>query len=93
MLERLIKALALQIGQEVRLNELSRLVGVDKNTVNKYINVLEQGYVVYRLSGYSKNLRNEIKRNQKVYFYDNGIRNAVLGNFNLVSTRTDIGAL
>jgi len=92
-LENLVKALALQIGNEVSYNELSQLLGIDKNTVGNYIRILEQGFVIYRLGTYSRNLRNEIKRNQKIYFYDNGIRNAVLGNFIPLDSRADKGAL
>ena len=93
VLERLIQALALQIGNEVNYNELSRIVGINKNTIQKYIEILEKGYVVFRLSSYSKNVRNEITRNKKIYFYDNGVRNMVLGNFNNLDLRQDKGAL
>jgi len=87
------RALALQIGNEVSYNELAQLVGVDKNTINNYITILEQGYVVFRLTSFSRNLRNEIKTNQKIYFYDTGVRNAVIGNFNTLDSRTDKGGL
>ncbi len=93
VLDKLIRALALQIGSEVNYNELSQLVGVDKNTVEKYISVLEKGYVIFRLPSYNKNVRNEIKKGKKIYFYDNGIRNMVIGSMNEVNLRTDIGAL
>lgn len=93
MLEKLLRALALQLGSEVSYNELAQLVGVDKNTVANYIDVLEKGYVVFRLSSFSRNLRNEIKTNQKIYFYDTGVRNAVIGNFNLLDSRSDKGGL
>ena len=93
VLEKLVQALALQIGNEVSYQELSQIVGVDKNTISKYINTLEKGYVLFRLGSFSKNLRNEIKRNKKIYFYDNGIRNMVLGNFNPLDLRADKGAL
>jgi hypothetical protein len=93
VLEKLVKALALQIGNEVSYNELSQLIGVDKNTVSNYIDLLTKGYIVYRLPSFSRNLRNEIKSNQKIYFYDTGIRNMVIGNFNLLDTRNDKGAL
>lgn len=92
-LEKLVQALALQIGSEVSLNELSRLIGIDKNTVNKYIDILEKGFVIFRLPAYSRNLRNEIKNNQKIYFVDNGVRNAIIGNFNPIDLRQDKGAL
>ncbi len=93
VLEKLLQALAYQVGQEVSYNELSRLLGVDKNTVNSYIDILEDNYVVFRLSGFSKNLRTEIKRNQKIYFYDNGIRNSIIGDFRPLNIRQDKGAL
>ncbi len=93
VLYKLVRALAFQVGHEVSYNELSQLVGIDKNTVNKYIDLLEQSYVVYRLTSFSRNLRNEIKNNQKIYFYDNGIRNMVIHNLNPIKLRNDIGAL
>ncbi|MBG47749.1 MAG: ATPase [Pseudozobellia sp.] len=93
VLEKLLRALALQIGNEVSYNEIAQLVGVDKNTVNSYIDILEKGYVIFRLPSFSKNLRNEIKTNQKIYFYDTGVRNAIIGNFNTLDSRTDTGGL
>ncbi|AXI99400.1 hypothetical protein CYPRO_0113 [Cyclonatronum proteinivorum] len=93
VLSKLVQALALQTGSEVSYNELSQLVGVDKNTVSNYIELLEKAFVVFRLPAYSTNARNEISRSKKIYFYDTGIRNAVIGNFNPLSLRTDTGAL
>ncbi|MEM6802611.1 MAG: ATP-binding protein [Bacteroidota bacterium] len=93
VLDKLIRAIALQVGSEVKYNELSQLVGVDKNTVEKYISVLEKGYVIFRLPSYSRNVRNEIKKGRKIYFYDNGIRNIIIGSMNEVSLRADVGAL
>jgi len=93
VLEKLVRALAFQIGSEVSFNELAQLVGVDKNTVSSYMDLLEQSFVIYRLGSFSRNLRNEIKTNQKVYFYDNGLRNAIIGNFNPPEQRTDTGHL
>ncbi|PCE66718.1 ATP-binding protein [Sediminicola luteus] len=93
VLDKLLKALALQVGHEVSYNELAQLVGVDKNTVSTYIDLLEKSYVIFRLGSFSRNLRNEIKRGQKIYFYDNGIRNMLIGNFNDLDLRTDVGAL
>jgi predicted AAA+ superfamily ATPase len=93
VLEKLARALALQIGSEVSYNELSQLVGVDKNTISHYIDLLCQTYVIFKLPGFSKNLRNEIKMNQKIYFYDTGIRNMVIGNFNPIDLREDKGSL
>lgn len=93
VLENLLKALALQVGSEVNYSELSRLIGVDKNTVSKYIDILSKNYVVFKLSSFSRNLRNEIKHNNKIYFYDNGVRNMIIGNFNPLGLRNDKGAL
>jgi len=93
ILDNLLLALALQVGSEVNYNELAQTIGVNKITVQKYIDILEKGYIVFRLNSFSRNLRNEIKRNRKVYFYDNGIRNMIIGNFNQLNLRTDIGAL
>lgn len=93
ILEKLIQALALQVGSEVSYNELAQIVGIDKNTVSKYIDILCDGYVIFKLNSFSKNIRNEIKSNKKIYFYDNGIRNMVIGNFNSLDLRQDIGAL
>ncbi|MDD3052397.1 MAG: ATP-binding protein [Candidatus Cloacimonetes bacterium] len=93
VLEKLIQALALQMGNEVNYNELSQLIGINKITVQKYIDILEMSYVVFRLNSFSGNLRNEIKQNRKIYFMDNGIRNMIIGNFNPLDLRTDKGAL
>ncbi len=93
VLEKLVQALALQIGSEVNYNELSQLIGVDRNTIQRYIEILEKGYVIFRLGSYSKNVRNELKKSKKIYFYDNGIRNMIIGNFTDLSLRTDVGAL
>ncbi|MGX1023446.1 ATP-binding protein [Psychroflexus sp. MBR-150] len=93
VLDKLINALALQVGSEVNYNELSQLVGIDRNTVEKYISILEKGYVIFKLPSFSRNLRNEIKKGKKIYFYDNGVRNAIIGSMNKVQLRTDVGAL
>lgn len=93
VLDKLVQALALQIGNEVNYSELSQTVNVDKNTIVKYIDILEKGYIIFRLNSFSRNLRNEIKTNKKIYFYDNGVRNMVIGNFNSIEIRTDKGAL
>src|SRR5690554_1841542 len=93
VLEKLVRALAFQIGNEVSYNELAQLVGIDKNTISNYIDLLEKAFVVFRLGSYSRNLRNEIKRNQKIYFYDTGVRNMVIGNFQHLELRSDLGAL
>ena len=93
LVRKLVIALALQLGSEVSYNELSNLLGVDKSTVENYISLLEKCFVVFRLDSFSRNLRNEIKRGKKVYFYDNGVRNAVLSNFAPLELRNDVGAL
>ncbi len=93
ILEKLVQALALQVGSEVNYSELAQIVNVDKNTISKYIDILQKGFIVFKLGAFSRNVRNEIKTNKKVYFYDNGIRNMVIGNFNPIELRTDKGAL
>lgn len=93
MLEKLLTALAFQVGNEVSYNELSQLLGVDKNTISVYIELLEKAFVVYRLKPYNENQRHEIKTHRKIYFYDTGIRNAVISNFNPLAFRNDKGAL
>ena len=93
ILEKIVQALAFQIGNEVSYNEIAQLVGVDKNTVNNYIDLLEKAFVIFRLNSFSKNLRNEIKLNRKIYFYDNGVRNMLIGNFNSLEFRQDKRAL
>ena len=93
VLDRLVRGLALQVGSEVNYTELSQLVGIDRNTVEKYITVLEQGYVIFRLPSYNRNVRNEIKKGRKIYFYDNGIRNMIIGSMGEIQLRSDIGAL
>lgn len=93
LLEKLLKALALQVGSEVSMNELAQLLKHDRGTVEKYIDLLEKAYIIFSLHGLNRNVRNEIKKGRKIYFYDNGIRNAILGNFLPLSNRGDIGAL
>lgn len=93
VLQKLVKALALQIGSEVSYNELSNLLGVDKETVENYISLLEKCFVVFRLDSFSRNMRNEIKKGKKIYFYDNGVRNAILSNFAPLDMRNDCGEL
>ena len=93
VLEKILQALALQVGSEVSYNEIAQLVGVDKNTVSNYIDLLEKAFVIFRLNSFSKNIRNEIKANRKIYFYDNGVRNMLIGNFNTLEFRQDKGAL
>ena len=93
LLEKILKALALQIGNEVSYTELAKLVGSDRGTVEKYIDLLEKAFIIFRLPALNKNVRNEIKKGKKIYFYDNGIRNAILGNFLPLDSRTDRGPL
>jgi len=93
ILDKLLKALALQLGNEVSYNELSSLLEIDKITVAKYIDLLEKTYIIFRLNSFSRNQRNEIKHNRKIYFYDNGIRNSIINNFNDLDSRSDKGAL
>jgi len=93
LLDKILKALALQLGSEVSYNELAQMVGADKETVEKYIDLLEKAYVVFRLPALNRNVRNEIKKGKKIYFYDCGIRNAVINNFSEMGNRTDAGAL
>ena len=93
LIRKLVRALALQLGSEVSYNELSNLLMVDRGTVEAYINLLEKCFVVFRLDSFSRNLRKEIKKSKKIYFYDNGVRNAVLSNFAPLALRNDVGAL
>jgi len=93
ILDKLVQALALQIGNEVNYSELGQILSVDKNTVSRYIEILEKGFVIFKLGSFSRNVRNEIKTNRKIYFYDNGIRNMIIGNFDPLDIRQDKGAL
>jgi len=93
LLEKLLTALALQIGSEVSYNELANLLGVSKQTVANYIQLLEKSFVIFHLSPFSRNLRNELTKLRKIYFYDTGIRNAIINNFNPMEMRQDIGQL
>ncbi len=93
LLEKLLKAIALQLGNEVSYNELSRLLQVDKKTISNYLDLLEKAFIIFRLQPFSRNLRTEISTTRKIYFYDTGIRNALLANFNPLNLRQDTGAL
>ena len=93
ILEKLIMALAAQVGNEVSNNELATTIGLDKDTINKYMDILEKAFVIFRLSPFSRNVRTEITKMKKVYFYDTGIRNALISNFNNLELRNDKGAL
>ncbi len=90
---KLLQALAYQVGSQVSYNELGQLCGLDSKTVEKYILLLEQAYIIFRLGSFSRNLRNELKSSRKIFFYDNGIRNSLIANFSQVEMRTDVGAL
>lgn len=93
MLDKLVKALALQIGDEVSYKEIGDLIGLDNETVESYVERLGKAFVVFRLRAFSRNLRNELKKSKKIYFCDTGIRNAVIGNFLPLDTRNDTGHL
>ncbi|OIO48310.1 MAG: ATPase [Parcubacteria group bacterium CG_4_9_14_0_2_um_filter_41_8] len=93
ILVKLLKALALQIGSEVSYSELSNTVDIDKKTIERYIQLLEKNFVIFRLKPFTKNKRREISKLRKIYFYDTGIRNAVIGNFNMLDSRKDVGSL
>ncbi len=90
---KLLQALAFQVGSEVSYNNLATILEMDNQTVEKYIQLLEQTFIIFRLPAFSRNHRKELKRGRKIYFYDNGIRNALLANFNIPELRTDIDAL
>lgn len=90
---RLLQALAFQVGSQVSYNELGKLCGLDSKTIEKYVILLEQAYVIFRLGSFSRNLRNELKSSRKIYFYDNGVRNALIANFSQIESRMDVGAL
>ena len=93
LLEKILIALALQVGSEVSYNEIAQTVGSDSKTVEKYIDLLSKCYIIFQLNAFSRNIRTELKKSKKIYFYDNGIRNAILQNFAPIPLRQDIGAL
>ena len=93
VLNKLLQALAFQIGSEVSYNELAQTIGTDSKTVEKYIDLLEKCFIIFRLNGLSRNLRNELKKAKKIYFCDNGVRNAVIQQFAPVALRNDMGQL
>ncbi|KAF0204688.1 MAG: hypothetical protein FD170_113 [Bacteroidetes bacterium] len=93
LLEKILQALALQLGSEVSYNELANIVGADKETVERYIFMLEQAFIIYRLPALSRNVRTELRKARKIYFYDNGIRNSLISNFSPIALRNDKGAL
>lgn len=93
LLNKLLKAIAFQVGAEVSYYELAQMVDSDAKTVERYIDLLEKCFVIFRLNGLSRNLRNELKKAKKIYFYDNGVRNAVIQQFAPLDMRDDVGAL
>ena len=93
LLEKILLALAFQIGSEVSFSEIAQSVGADIKTVEHYVSLLEKCFIVFQVGSFSRNLRNEIKKGKKIYFHDNGIRNAIIKNFNTIQLRQDIGAL
>ena len=93
VLDKLLRALAFQVGSELSYNELAQTIGTDSKTVERYIELLEKCYIIFRLHGLSRNLRNELKKAKKIYFYDNGVRNAVIQQFAPLELRNDAGAL
>lgn len=93
LLEKLLVALSLQVGSEVSYNEVAQTIGTDSKTVEKYIDLLEKCYIIFRLNAFSRNVRTELKKSKKIYFYDNGIRNTVIQNFAPLNLRQDTGAL
>ncbi len=90
---KLLKAIALQLGNEVSYYELSKILGVSKETIISYISLLEKAFVIFRLSAFNRNLRTELSKKQKIYFWDTGVRNAIINSFNPLSDRQDVGAL
>lgn len=89
----IVKCLAFQVGSEVSLNEIAKMVKTDVKTVGRYLDLLEKMFIIKKVRGFSRNLRNEISKKAKYYFIDNGIRNAIIGQFNEINMRNDIGAL
>jgi len=93
LLEKILQALALQIGNEVSYNNLANLLSSDTATIKRYIDLLEKSFILFRLPAFSRNLRNELKKSQKIYFWDCGIRNALIGDFRALDLRNDVGGL
>ena len=89
----LLRLIAFQVGNEVSFHELGQQLSISKNTVERYLDLLSKAFILHKISGYNKNLRKEISKNSKWYFYDNGIRNTLIANLNPLSTRNDIGTL
>lgn len=92
-ISRLLQLMAFQVGKEVSYTELGASLGMSKNTIERYLDLLEKAFVIQKLSGFSRNLRSEITKNSRYYFLDNGVRNALINNFNAVELRNDVGEL
>jgi uncharacterized protein len=92
-IRKLLRALALQVGSQVSVNELSNLTGISRPVIEKHLDLLEKCFIIFKLDSFSSNLRNEIKKSSKYYFYDNGILNALSGNFTPLANRNDVGLL
>ena len=93
LLDKLLRAISFQVGSEVSYNELAQTIASDSKTVERYVELLEKCFVIFRLNGLSRNLRNELKKAKKIYFYDNGVRNAVIQQFANADIRNDMGPL
>ncbi len=89
----LLRLIALQIGKEVSLQELGNQLQMSKNTVERYLDLLTKVFILFKVEGFSRNLRKEITKTSRWYFYDNGIRNAIINNYNSLQNRTDVGDL
>ena len=89
----LLRLIAFQVGKEVSLQELGNQLNMSKNTVERYLDLLSKVFIVFKIEGFSRNLRKEITKSSRWYFYDNGIRNAIINNFNTLQNRTDVGDL
>jgi len=89
----LLKLLAFQIGNQVSISELSNSLEISRTTVDRYIDLLEKSFIIFRLPGFSRNLRKEVTKMDKIFFYDTGIRNSIIGNFNTLNNRDDLGKL
>jgi uncharacterized protein len=89
----LLRLLAFQLGQEVSLNELAANLGLNRKTVERYLDLLEKVFVIFKVGGFSRNLRKEVSKNSRIYFYDNGVRNSLIQNFNPLPLRNDVGQL
>lgn len=93
VISKLLKLLSLQLGSEISIHELGQQLHLSSQTVKKYIDLLEKSFIIFSLQAYSKNLRKEISKSSKIYFYDLGVRNAIINNFNTLDNRTDVGSL